>query len=242
MVRAAPDVIVGMGSPVVLAELRRLTNTIPIVFTQLSNPVEAGFVTSLAHPGGNVTGFTNFESAMGSKWLGVFRETAPTLRRIGFMFGSDSVADVAFLESAQAAAASLGIQVSGIDIRNGVDESALESFASQHDAGLIVLPHPVTVSNHGVIIKSAARNRLPMLYPFRYFATEGGLMSYGPDQIEEWRNAATYVDRVLRGEKPGELPVQAPIKFDLVINLKTAKALGLTIPQSLLATADEVIE
>jgi putative ABC transport system substrate-binding protein len=242
LVGAAPDAIVGVGSPPVLAELHRLTSTIPIVFTQISDPVEAGLVASVAHPGGNITGFTNFESAMGSKWLGVLKEVAPTTRRVGFVMGSDSVPDVAWLHAAEAAAGPLGVQLDSIDIRNGVDESAIESFAAQPNAGLIVVPHPVTVTNHGPIIKAAALHRTPALYPFRYFAAEGGLMSYGPDQVAEWRNAASYVDRILRGEQPGGLPIQAPTKFDLVINLKTAKEMGLAIPQTLLATADEVIE
>ena len=242
LVGAAPDVIVGVGSPPVLTELYRLTSTIPIVFTQISDPVEAGLVASVSHPGGNITGFTNFESAMGSKWLGVLKEVAPTTRRVGFVMGSDSVPDVAWLHAAEAAAAPLGVQLDSIDIRNGVDETAIEAFAAQPNAGLIVVPHPVTVTNHGLIIKAVARHRTPALYPFRYFAAEGGLMSYGPDQVEEWRNAASYVDRILRGEQPGGLPIQAPTKFDLVINLKTAKEIGLAIPQTLLATADEVIE
>ena len=242
LLRAAPDVIVGVGSPPVLAELHQLTSTIPIVFTQISDPVEAGFVASLARPGGNITGFTNFESAMGSKWLGVLKEVAPTMRRVGFVMGSDTVPNVAWLHAAEAAAGPLGVQLDSIDIRNGIDESAIESFVAQPNAGLIVVPHPVTVANHRPIIDASARHRVPALYPFRYFAAEGGLMSYGPDQVEEWRNAASYVDRIFRGEPPGALPIQAPTKFDLIINLKTAREIGLAIPQTLLATADEVIE
>ena len=242
LVREAPDVIVGIGSPPALAELHRLTSTIPIVFTQISNPVETGIVAGLAHPGGNITGFTNFESAVASKWLEVLKEVAPNIRRVAVLFGSDSAPDVAWLRTTEAVAASFGVQVTGTDVRDGIEENTIAAFASHPDGGLIVVPHPNTVANHRLIIKLAARYRVPALYPFQYFATEGGLISYGPDQIEEWRSAASYVDRILRGEKPGELPVQAPTKFELVINLKTAKALGLTVAPSLLTRADEVIE
>jgi putative tryptophan/tyrosine transport system substrate-binding protein len=243
LVRVAPDVIVGVAANPALAELRRLTSTIPIVFVQISDPVESGFVASLAHPGGNMTGFTNFESAMGGKWLGVLKEAAPNMSRVAVLFGSDSVANVALLRAAEAIAPSLGVQVTAIDIHHGVEiERALATFASQPGGGLIVVPHPETVANRGSIIILAARYLLPAVYPFRYFATEGGLMSYGPDQLEEWRGAAGYVDRILRGEKPGELPVQAPTRFELVINMKTAKALGFNIPPAFPLRADEVIE
>jgi len=243
LVRVAPDVIVGVASNPALAELHRLTSTIPIVFAQISDPIESGFVASLAHPGGNMTGFTNFESAMGGKWLGVLKEAAPSMRRVAVFFGSDSTANVALLHAAEAVAPSLGVQVTAIDIHHGVEiERAIATFASQPGGGLIVVPHPDTVANRGSIIILAARYRLPAVYPFRYFVTEGGLMSYGPDQLEEWRGAAGYVDRILRGEKPSGLPVQAPTKFELVINMKTAKALGFDIPPAFPLRADEVIE
>ena len=175
--------------------------------------------------------------------VGVLKEAVPTMNRTAVLFGSDAPANVAFLRAAEAVAPSLGVQVIAVDVHGGVEiEHAIATFAEQPDGGLIVVPHPYSVANRASIIILAARHRLPAIYPFRYFAIEGGLISYGPDQIDQWRGAATYVDRILRGEKPGELPVQAPTKFETVINLKTAKALVLTVPPNLLATADEVIE
>jgi putative ABC transport system substrate-binding protein len=235
-------VIVVAGTPE-LAELHRLTSTIPIVFTQVSDPVESGFVAGLARPGGNITGFTNFESAMGGKWLGVLKEAAPNLSRVALLFGSDSLVNVAFLRAAEAVAPALGVQMTAVDVHDGVEiERAIAAFAGQPDGGLMIVPHPNIVANRASIIILAARHRLPAIYPFRYFATEGGLMSYGPNQVDQWRGAATYVDRILRGEKPGELPLQAPTKFELVINLKTARAIGLNIPPAFPLRADEVIE
>jgi putative ABC transport system substrate-binding protein len=226
-----------------LAELQPLTNTIPIVFTQVSDPVGSGFVAGLARPGGNITGFQNFEPAMGGKWLGVLKEAVPNLSRVAVLFDSDAANNIAFLRATEAVAPSLGVKLTAVDVHKGAEiERAIAAFASQPDGGLIVMPHPNTVANRGSIIILAARHRLPAVYPFRYFATEGGLMSYGPDQIDQWRGAATYVDRILRGEKPGELPVQAPTKFELVINMKTAKALGFNIPPAFPLRADEVIE
>jgi putative ABC transport system substrate-binding protein len=242
LVRSAPDVIVVVGGAA-LAELHRLTSTIPIVFAQHTDPVDTGIVASLARPGGNITGFQSFEPAVGGKWLGVLREAAPNLRRVAVLFGSDSASNVAFLRAAEAVAPSLGVAVTAVDVHNGGEiERAITTFASQADGGLIVVPHPYTIANRASIIILAAGHHLPAIYPYRYFATEGGLISYGPDQIDQWRRAATYVDRILWGEKPGELPVQAPTKFELVINMKTAKALGLSIPPGLPLRADEVIE
>jgi putative tryptophan/tyrosine transport system substrate-binding protein len=242
LVHTAPDVIVAVSNPT-LAELRRLTNAIPIVFAQVSDPVGSGIVASLARPGGNITGFQNFEPAIGGKWLGVLKEAVPTMNRTAVLFGSDAPANVAFLRAAEAVAPSLAVQVTAVDVHGGVEiEHAIATFAGQPDGGLIVVPHPYSVANRASIIILAARHRLPAIYPFRYFATEGGLMSYGPDQIDQWRGAATYVDRILRGEKPGELPVQAPTKFELVVNLKTAKAIGVHIPPAFPLRADEVIE
>ena len=242
LVHSAPDVIVVTGNPA-LAEMHRLTNAMPIVFTQVSDPVDSGFVAGLARPGGNITGFQNFEPAMGGKWLGVLKEAAPNLSRVAVLFGSDAASNVAFLRTAEAVAPSLGVTVTGVDIHDsGGIERAIAAFASQPDGGLIVVPHSNNITNRGSIIILAARHRLPAVYPYRYFAAEGGLLSYGPDQIDQWRGAAAYVDRILRGEKPGELPVQAPTKFELVINLKTAKALGLNIPPAFPLRADEVIE
>jgi putative ABC transport system substrate-binding protein len=242
MVRSAPDVIVVSSNPA-LAELHRLTSTIQIVFTQVSDPVASGFVGSLARPGANVTGFQNFEPAIGGKWLGVLKEAAPNLSRIAVLFGSDNAANVALLRVAEAVAPSLGVTVTAVDIHDGGGiEPAIATFASQPDGGLIVMPHPNTAANRASIIILAARHRLPAIYPFRFFAADGGLMSYGPDQIDQWRGAATYVDRILRGQKPGELPVQAPTKYELVVNLKTARVIGLDIPPAFPLRADEVIE
>jgi putative ABC transport system substrate-binding protein len=242
VIRSTPDVIVAASNPT-LAELQRLTSTVPIVFAQVSDPVGSGFVASLARPGANITGFQNFETAMGGKWLGVLKEAAPNMRRAAVLFGSDTGANAAFLQAAEAVAPSLAVEVTAIDVFGGVEiEQAIATFASQPDGGLIVMPNVYNSANRGSIFLLAARHRLPAVYPFRFFAAEGGLMSYGPDQIEQWRGAATYVDRILRGEKPGQLPVQAPTKYELVVNLKTAKALGLSIPPAFPLRADEVIE
>jgi putative tryptophan/tyrosine transport system substrate-binding protein len=242
LVRSEPDVIVATGTRA-LAEVQRLTSTIPIVFTQVSDPVGAGFVASLARPGGNTTGFQIFETAIGGKWLGLLKEVAPNMRRVAVLFGSDLGVDVAFLRAAEAVASSLDVEVTAVDISGGVQiERAISTFAGQPDGGLIVVPHPAIVADRASIILSAARHRLPAIYPYRYFAIDGGLLAYGPDQVEQWRWAASYVDRILRGEKPGELPVQAPTKYELVINLKTARVIGLTIPPGLPLRADEVIE
>ena len=192
---------------------------------------------------GIVTDIWNFEPAMGGKWIGVLKEAAPNMRRAAVLFGSDSVATVAMLHAAEAVAPSLDVQVTAVDIHGGVEiERAIATFASQPDGGLIVTPYPGLISNRASIILLAARHRLPAVYPFRYFAAEGGLMTYGPDQIDQWRGAATYVDRILRGEKTSELPVQAPAKYELIINLKAANVIGLNIPPTLPLRADEVIE
>jgi putative ABC transport system substrate-binding protein len=242
LIHSAPDVIVVMASPA-LAELHRLTSTIPIVFAQVSDPVDSGFVAGLARPGGNITGFQNFDAAIGGKWIGVLKDVAPNLSRVAMLFGSDNTSNVAFLRVAEAVAPSLGITVTAVHVHDGGEfERTVAEFAGQPDGGLIVVPHPYTIANRAAIIILAARNRLPAIYPFRYFATGGGLVSYGPDQIDQWRGAAIYVSRILRGEKPGDLPVQAPTKYETVINLKTARTLGLTVPPSLLAIADEVVE
>jgi putative ABC transport system substrate-binding protein len=242
LVRSAPNVIVAMSNRL-LIELHRLTSTIPIVFAQVPDPVGSGIVASLVRPGGNITGFSNFDPEMGGKWVGLLKEAAPGVRRVAVVFASDSPAIVALLRTAEAAAPALQVQVTAVDFHGATEiERAIADFAGQPDGGLIVAPHPRTVANRESLIALAARHLLPAVYPYRYFATEGGLMSYGPDQIEQWRGAARYVDRILRGEKPGDLPVQAPTKFELAINLKTAKALGLNVPDKVLSLADEVIE
>jgi putative ABC transport system substrate-binding protein len=235
-------VIVVVAGPA-LVELQRTTSTIPIVFTQVFDAIGGGFIASLARPGGNMTGFENFEPTMGGKWLGVLKEAAPNLSRVAILYGSDSLASVVALRATEAAAPSFAVTVTAVDVHDGGEiEGAVAKFADQPDGGLIVVPHPSTVANRASIIILAARHRLPAIYPFRYFATEGGLMSYGPDQIDQWRGAAAYVDRILRGEKPGDLPIQAPTKYELVVNMKTAKALGFNIPLGLPLRADEVIE
>jgi putative tryptophan/tyrosine transport system substrate-binding protein len=242
LVHSTPDIIVASGWTA-LAELQKLTSTISIVFTQVSDPVGSGFVATLARPSVNISGFQNFEPAIGGKWLGVLKEAAPNMRRAAVLFGSDSAATVAILHAAEKVAVSLDVQVTAVDFHGGIEiERAVAMFAGQPDGGLIVTPYPGLIPNRASIILLASRLRLPAVYPFRYFAAEGGLMSYGPDQVDQWRGAATYVDRILRGEKPGELPVQAPSKYELIINMKTAKAMGLNIPPALPLRADEVIE
>jgi putative ABC transport system substrate-binding protein len=242
LVESAPDAIVVAGDPA-LTQLYKLPSTIPIVFTQVSEPVDSGFVASLARPGSRITGFQNFEPAMGGKWLSVLKEVAPNIKRAGAMFSSDAAPHASFLRAAELAAPSLDVTVNVVDVPNsGEIERAIATFAGQPDSGLLVFPHPNTIANRGLINALAARHQLPAIYPYRYFATDGGLISYGPDQIDQWRGAARYIDRILKGEKPADLPVQAPTKYELVINLKTAKGLGLTVPPTLLARADEVIE
>jgi putative ABC transport system substrate-binding protein len=242
LVRSAPDVIVVASSPA-LAELQRLTHTIPIVFAQVSDPVGSGFVAGIARPGGNITGFQNFEPTMGGKWLGVLKEAAPNLSRAAVLFGSDNAANVAFLRAAEAVAPSLGVQVTAVDIHADAQiERVIATFAGQPDGGLISFPHPNNTANRASIITLAARHRLPAIYAYREHVMSGGLMSYGLDNLDQYRRAAGYVDRILRGEKPADLPVQAPTKYELVINRKTAETLGIEVPPTLLARADEVIE
>jgi putative ABC transport system substrate-binding protein len=226
-----------------LAQLHQLKSAVPIAFTQVSEAVGSGFVASLARPGGNITGFQNFEPAMGGKWLGVLKEAAPKLNRVGVLHSRDVPHHDSFLRAVEAVAPPLAVAISVVDVHDRSKiESAITGFGDQPNSGLVVLPHPNTIANRQLIHALAARHRLPAIYPYRYFATDGGLVSYGPNQIDQWRGVATYVDRILKGEKPGDLPVQTPTKYELVINLKTAKVIGLTLPPSLLARADEVIE
>ena len=242
MIRAKPDLLIASNTPT-LAALKAETQDIPIVFTQVSDPVESGFVASLARPGGNITGFQNSDVALGGKWLEVLKEAAPNIVQAAILFGAEMASNLEFVHVAEASAPSLGVQVHPVRVQNTQEiENSIVSLAGQPNAGLIVLPHPVTVNNRRSIIELATRYRLPAVYPFRYFAAEGGLISYGVDQIDQWRGAARYVDRILRGAKPADLPAQAPNKYELLINLRTAKALGLTVPPTLLTRADEVIE
>ena len=243
LVALAPDVIFAISNPAVSA-LMQATRTIPIVFASVSDSVGSGFVTSLARPGGNITGFHNFEPSLGGKWLEVLKEIAPATRRAAVVHDPEIPANVAFVWAAEAASTSLRMVVTAAGVRDTAGiERVLTAFARETNGGLIVTPSPLTSAGRGeLIIALAARLGLPAIYPFRFFATSGGLVSYGIDRMQQVHEAASYVDRILRGANPGELPVQLPTKYELVINLKTAKALGLTIPQSLLVRADEVIQ
>ena len=242
LIALGPDVIVVWGNPAV-AILQKATQTIPIVFVGASDPVESGFVTNLRRPGGNITGFQNFETAIGGKWLDLLKEIAPGVRRVAFVHDPAISANVSFVHAAEAASTSLSMTLTAAPVRNIADvELALTAFAKEPNGGLILAPAPFIATNQNRIIALASDLHLPAIYPIRYFVTNGGLASYGFDTVEPHRDAASYVDRILKGEKPGDLPVQAPTKYELVINLKTAKALGLTVPPSLLSRADDVIE
>ncbi len=242
LIALSPNLIVVWANPAV-AILRNATQSIPIVFVVVSDPVGSGFVTNLARPGGNITGFENFQTAIGGKWLEVLKDIAPEVRRIAFVHSPDIAAHVAFLRAAETASISRGMTVISAGVRNAAEiESAITAVAQEPNGGLIIAPSPFNTVHQDLIIALAARLHLPAVYPFRYFATNGGLVSYGFDTIEQHRGAASYVDRILKGEKPGDLPVQAPTKYELVINLKTAKALGLTISREVELTADEVID
>ena len=238
-----PDLILANTTPVT-AVLQKQSRGVPIVFTQVSDPVGQGFVSNLAHPGGNLTGFTSFEFSIGTKWLEALKQTAPHVMRVLLMFNPQSApfAEL-FLGPVEAAAPHLSVAPIRAAVRDTADvDRVFDALAGEQNAGLMVLPDISMTNYREVIVALAARHRVPAIYPFRYFAVSGGLMSYGTDLGEvSWR-AASYVDRILKGEKPGDLPVQAPTKYELVINLKTAKALGLDVSPTLLALADEVIE
>jgi putative tryptophan/tyrosine transport system substrate-binding protein len=242
LITLAPDIIVVYANPAAVI-VRKATETIPVVFVVVSDPVGAGLITNLARPGGNITGFQNFETAIGGKWLQVLNEIAPGVRRVAFVHSPDISAHVAFMHTAQAASTSLGMTVTSVGVRSAAEiEPALRAFAKEPDGGLIVAPSPFNTTNQKLILALASELRLPAIYPFRYFVDNGGLASYGFDTVEQHRGAASYVDRILKGEKPGDLPVQAPTKYGLVINLKTAKALGLNVSLQLQQRADDVIE
>ena len=239
-VASMPDLILAQTNAALQA-IRDATRSQPIVFLQVSDPVGGGFVESLAHPGGNITGFTNFEPEVGGKWLQTLNEIAPAVERVAVVLHPETSAHAGFLRAAETASVPLGIKVTSLGVHNGNEiERAITQFALVPRGGLIVAPHPVTRGK--LIIDLAAHHRVPAIYPFAFHARDGGLVSYGIDQVDQWRSAATYVDRILRGTKPADLPVQQPTKYELVINLRTAKALGLQIPDKLLALADEVIE
>jgi putative ABC transport system substrate-binding protein len=242
LIALAPDVIVVWGNPAV-AILQKATQTIPIVFAGASDPLESGFVTNLGRPGGNITGFQNFESAVAGKWLDLLKEIAPGVQRVALVHSPDVSAQFGFIHAAQAASTSLRMTVTAAGVRSNADiEQALTAFAKEPNGGLIVAPFPFIATSQDRLIALASDLRLPAIYPFRYFAANGGLASYGFDTIDPHRQAASYVDRILKGEKPGDLPIQAPTKYELVINLKTAKAIGLTISRELQLRADELIE
>jgi putative tryptophan/tyrosine transport system substrate-binding protein len=237
-----PDVILTAGETAVAA-MQRATRIVPIVFAQVPDPVGAGFVDSLARPGGNITGFTVFEYGTSVKWLELLKQIAPRTTRVAVLRDPAIASGTGQLGAIQASAPSFGVELRPVDVHEAADiERTLASFASTANGGLIVTGSTEAVVHRNLIVALAARHRLPAIYPQRFFVTGGGLISYGPDRADQHRRAAGYVDRILKGEKPSELPVQAPTKYELVINLKTAKALGLTVPPTLLARADEVIE
>ncbi|MGB8075457.1 MAG: ABC transporter substrate-binding protein [Pseudolabrys sp.] len=241
LVALAPDVIMTVGS-LTMGPMQQATQTIPIVFVNLADPVGAGFVQSLARPGGNATGFTNYEYSMSGKWVELLKQIAPNVKRVAILRDPTSAAGIGQFSAIQSAAQSLGVNLTPVSVRDaGEIERGVAAFARSDNGGLIVTSGG-TAFRRDLIIGLASRHKLPAVYPFRYYAKDGGLITYGPDPRDSVRHAAAYVDRILKGEKPADMPVQAPTTYELVINLKTAKALGLTAPPSLLARADEVIE
>jgi len=238
----APDVILAPGGAT-LAALLQATRAVPIVFVHVPDPVGAGFVDSMARPGGNATGFISFEYSMGAKWLELLKQVAPGVKRVAVIRDPAISAGIGLWGAVQSAAPSFGVEVSPVNVRDaGEIERAVTTFAGSSNGGLIVTGSALATVRRDLIITLAARYRLPAVYFERYFVTAGGLISYGADFVDQYRRAADYVDRILKGQKPAELPVQLPTKYELVVNLKTAKALGVTIPPALLVSADEVIE
>ena len=244
LVALQPDVVVGHVTPAVIA-LRKETSTIPIVFIQVSDPIGAGFIANLAHPGGSITGFTTYEPSMVGKWVEMLKEMAPRVSRLAFLFNPQTAPFVTryYQGPLESSARSLGIQPSANPVHNASEiESVISALAREPGVGLIVMPDSFNIVHRERIIALAAQHKLPAISSYQFMVAEGGLMSYGFDLVDHFRRAAGYLDRILKGEKPADLPVQAPTKFALVINLKTAKALGLDVPPTLLARADEVIE
>jgi putative ABC transport system substrate-binding protein len=242
VVGLAPDVILASASAA-MGALQQTIRTVPVVFVTIIDPVGAGFVESLARPGGNATGFALYEYTLSGKWLELLKEIAPGVTRAAVLRDPTVGSGTGQYAIIQAVAQSLGVELRPIDVRDpGEIERAIVAFAQVPNGGLIIVGAPGAVLQRNLIITLAARHQLPAVYPIPYFARSGGLISYGPDSIDPYRRAAAYVDRILKGEKPADLPVQAPTKYELVINLKTAKAQGVTVPDSLLARADEVIE
>jgi putative ABC transport system substrate-binding protein len=242
LVGLAPEVIMNGGLPTLVA-MQQETRTIPVVFAQVLDPVGAGFVESLSRPGGNITGFVSFEYSMAGKWLETLKLMAPHIVRIAAVRDLASPSEMGMLGAIQAVIPAFAMQFIAVGGRDAADfERGIEQFAREPNGGLIILPSPNTLVHRHAIMAQAARHNLPAIYPYGFFAREGGLLSYGIVPADNFRRAAAYVDRILKGANPGELPVQVPTKFELVLNLKTAKALGLEIPPKLLATADELIE
>jgi ABC-type uncharacterized transport system substrate-binding protein len=242
LVALAPDVILATSGATVGA-LQQASRAVPIVFAGTVDPVGSGFVDSLARPGGNTTGFLLFEYGMSGKWLELLKQITPSVTRAAVFRDTGNPAGNAQFGAIQAVAPSLGVEVSPVNMRDANEiERAVAAFPRSANGGLIVTGSPSGTAHRKLIVTLAARNKLPAVYPFRFFVTDGGLVSYGPNFIDQYRRAAAYVDRILKGEKPADLPVQGPVKYELAINLKTAKALGLTVPPSLLSVADEVIE
>ena len=240
---STPDVLVGASGTTTVAALLQATRTVPIVFAIVVDPVGAGFVASLARPGGNATGFTMFEYGMSGKWLELLKQIAPGVTRAAVLRDPAIASGIGQFGAIQAVAPSLRVELSPVDVRDAPEiERAVTAFAGIENGGLVVTASPSGTVHRELIIALAARHKLPAVYWQRFYKASGGLMSYGPDLLDQYRRAAGYVDRILKGEKPADLPVQAPTKYELVINLKTAKALGLTVPPSLLARADEIIE
>jgi putative ABC transport system substrate-binding protein len=242
LVALAPDVILASGAPSVAA-LQHVSRTLPIVFVAIVDPVGAGFVGSLARPGGNVTGFMIYEYSLGGKWLELLKQIAPSVTRVAVLRDPDLSSGIALFGAIQNAAQSLGVEVRPTIMREaGEIERAIAALARSGNGGLIVAPSASASVHRNLIISLAAGLKLAAIYPYRYMVAQGGLMSYAPDTVDQFRRAAGYVDRILKGEKPADLPVQGPTKYELAINIRTAKALALTVPPTLLASADEVIE
>jgi putative ABC transport system substrate-binding protein len=239
----APDAIVGGSGTTTVAPLLQATRTVPIVFVVVIDPVGAGFVSSLARPGGNATGFLMFEYGQSGKWLEVLKQIAPGVKRVAVLRDPTIASGIGQLGAIQSAAPSLGMEAIPINVRDvGEIERNIAALAHSSNGGVVITASPEASRHRDLIATLAARHRLPAVYPYRSFVTNGGLISYGPDMVDQYRSAAGYVDRILKGEKPADLPVQAPTKYELVLNLKTAKALGIDVPPMLLARADEVIE
>jgi putative ABC transport system substrate-binding protein len=243
LIEQQPDLIVTQNTPTTQAVIKH-THSIPIIFANVADPVGSGFVDSFSRPGGNVTGFVNFEGSLGGKWLELLRETAPRVARVAFLFNPTTAPFAQyFLEPFKVAARSYDVEAIGASVRDIPElESAVAALARKPDGGLIVMPETFLNVHRTEVLSLATSHRVPAVYPYRFFAELGGLLSYGSDPLSNFRRVATHVDRILKGEKTADLPVQAPTRYELVINLKTAKTLGLTVPPTLLAIADEVIE